>query len=266
MSLPSQFGSPSLHVSHSQVATYLTCPERYRQKYVLGREPAHRSGEQIFGTAMHAALATFHLHLRDSGERPPLEDIQREFDALFAFAQDGPIPILWNDAESPEQMTAQAHQLLALYWESASIFKVLAVEQPFAVTREQLPRTYRFDEPVVGIVDVVEMDRGGQVFITELKTSGRRYDEARLRYDLQLSIYAAIAASLGFQGARVRFRVLVRTKTPQLQSVDVVRAPDQVAEAGHVVSEVLRAIDHNIFFPNRGHNCGTCPYRSRCGS
>jgi putative RecB family exonuclease len=257
---------PSPHVSHSQVSTYVTCPERYRQRYVLGRTPAHRSGEQVFGNAIHAALAVYHLHLRETAERLPIDVVQHEFDSLFAVAQDGPVQILWADADSPEKMIEQGHELLRLYIEEATVLRVLDVERSFVVTPDQLPSAFRPCEPVVGIIDLIEIDNSGRIFITELKTSSRRYDEARLRYDLQLSLYAAIATSLGFPTAALRFRVLVRTKVPQLQVVDVVRSPEQLSEAGKLVSEVLRAIDHRIFYPNRSRGCSACPYRSRCGT
>lgn len=266
MSTPGKHEWPSPHLSHSQVSTYLTCPERYRQRYILKRTPAHRSGEQVFGIAMHAALAAYHLHLHDTGERLGADDLAREFDALFEVAQEGPVAILWADTDSPERMTAQGHDLLRLYAETARVHQVEQVERPFVVDAADLPQTFHLDEPLVGVVDLIERDESGTIFITELKTSTRKYDEARLRYDLQLSLYSALAASLGFTQARVRFRVLVRTKVPQLQVVDVVRSPEQLAEAGRLVSEVARAIDHQIFYPNRGYNCAGCPFRSRCGT
>lgn len=122
-----------LHVSYSQVHTYLTCPEKFRQQYALGRTPSHRPGEMVFGSAVHGALALYHARLRDDGEKPPLGDVLAEFDALWAAAGRSPVPVLWADEESPEKLAAKGHDLLRLYHEQIAVCRVLGVERHFAL-------------------------------------------------------------------------------------------------------------------------------------
>jgi hypothetical protein len=57
----------------------------------------------------------------------------------------------------------------------------------------------------------------------------------------------------------------MKTKQPRIDTHVVRRDINDIAEAGHVVTQVLRAIDNNIFYPQRGWACTTCPYRSACG-
>jgi CRISPR/Cas system-associated exonuclease Cas4 (RecB family) len=36
-----------LHVSASQIKTWLMCPRKYQYRYVLGLQPEHRSGNLV---------------------------------------------------------------------------------------------------------------------------------------------------------------------------------------------------------------------------
>ena len=45
-----------LHISYSQIFTYLTCSLKYRFRYVLKRAPERIGVSLPFGTAMHRAL------------------------------------------------------------------------------------------------------------------------------------------------------------------------------------------------------------------
>lgn len=261
----SVFPSDELRVSASQVKTYLLCPELFRHRYVVGTRPTHRSAEAVLGTCLHEALALHHEHLKEHGEKAPLASVVQRFDLQFAAATKGSVPILWPDAEAQDRMAEQAHELLKLYLETVRIHRVLAVEKPFKVSPQDLPPGFRFHEPLAGIIDLIEEDLDGTVVITDLKTAARKFDDNRLRWDLQMTLYKAAAAALGYPEAKLRFRVLVKTKTPRIDTHDIRRDDHQLAEAGQVVSGVLRAIDQSIFYPLRGWLCTTCEFRSECG-
>lgn len=252
-----------LHVSYSQIHTYLICPEKFRQQYVASRPPSHRSGDLVFGSAVHGALARYHAHLMESGEKPPLDEVKREFDALWDIEQGDGAPVLWEDAETPDKLVERGHNLLALYHETHTPRRVLAVERSFTLPAGTLGGNQ--EEAIVGAVDLVEEDKDGTVYITELKTAGRRYDDIRLQHDLQLSVYAAARVALGFPDARLRFRVLLKTKRPGIETYDVRREEEQLAEMRTVVTQVLRAIDHGIYYPLRSWACAGCAFRSTCG-
>ena len=48
--------SHELHISHSQVFTYLNCSLKYRLQYVEGRPPERVSIALPFGPAIHSAI------------------------------------------------------------------------------------------------------------------------------------------------------------------------------------------------------------------
>jgi CRISPR/Cas system-associated exonuclease Cas4 (RecB family) len=191
--------------------------------------------------------------------------VERSFKEHLEQSERGPIPLLWPDADSRDRMIEQGRELLRLYLETVPLHRVLAVEVPFVVEPRQLPRTYTANEPLAGVVDLVEQDADGTVWITELKTATRRFDENRLRFDLQMGIYAAARAALGHLDAKLRFRVLLRNRNPSIETHEVVRSEEHVSEVGTVVSGVMRAVEAGAFYPLRSWICGTCPYRDPCG-
>lgn len=253
------------HVSFSQVSTYLMCSERFRLKYVKGLAPSHRPGEMVFGSAIHGAVAFLNEHLRVQGEAPPVEAVQQQFLELLAAEVAGPIPVMWADDDTLATLEERGKAMLALYLESIKGTTVLAAEKPFRVEAAHLPRAFRIEPALVGVVDVIERDPDGSVYITEVKTAARKFDDVRLRYDLQLGVYAAVREELGIPQAKLRFRVLLKTRQPRIDTHVVRRDLADITEAGRIVSQVLRAIEQRIFFPQRGWACSSCPYRSVCG-
>lgn len=251
-----------LYVSFSQLSTYLQCPERFRQRYLLDARPSHRASELVFGNAIHAALAVHHEHLMRDGTPLELSRLTDEFDDILAIAQQGDVPVLWEDDDGPEVARDKGHALLALYHRDVRPHRVLQVEVPFQI---QFQRDGEGEETLAGIVDLIEEDDGGQVWITELKTAQRRYGQDRLLYDHQMSIYAAAREALGVPIAGLRFRLLLKGKEPRIEDIIVVRDGAQLDETRHVLKQVLRAIDQRIFYPVRGWGCAKCPYRASCG-
>jgi hypothetical protein len=253
-----------LHVSFSQVSTWLRCPESFRLRYVAGAAPSHQSANLVFGSAIHGALAFHHECLRRDGKPAVLDEVLHDFADRWQAAQESSLRIQWDDEDSPQKLFDLGRELLTLYLETVQVGAVLAVEKQFSLPIYD-SRGARLEETLVGFVDVIEQDADGSVWITELKTAARRFDEFRLLYDHQLSLYAAAREVLGIPNAGLRFRVLLKQKKPAVVTYDVPRQALQVAESLHVVRQVLRAVDAGIFFPVRSYQCTSCAFRARCG-
>ena len=254
-----------LRVSASQVSTWLMCPRRYELKYVRGLPPSHLAGEAVLGSAVHESLAAYHEHVRVAKGRPAVEEVLELFERVFDEKAHDAVAILWPDGDSPTRLREQGRVLVRLYVETVSLHRVVAVEQPFVVEPERLPDSFGFSETLTGIVDLVEEESDGNVYITELKTSAKKFDENRLSHDLQIGLYAAAREALGVPNARLRFRVLLKAKQPAIIDYELRRDDAQIAEVGLVVTQVLRAIDHGIYPPMRSWACTTCPWRAPCG-
>jgi len=137
--------------------------------------------------------------------------------------------------------------------------KVLAVEQPFAVDLVD-PRTgHMVEEQFTGVLDALVEVEGHQV-ILEHKTAAKKWSQDQLDHDLQAGAYlAAIPASC------VRLQCLLKTKTPSLDTHDLIRSEPQKNEAIDVICRVLDAIRAGAFWRNRGWACRGCEFEKQCG-
>lgn len=257
----------AMHVSASQLSAYLTCPERFRLQYVEPHRPSHRSGDLVFGSAIHETLAEFHHGLIGNPVvAVPLEVLLERFEACMQIEEQGEVPVMWQDDDSPARLRAMGRTLLGLYHAKFRPRRVLAVEKAFSIPRFDPSTGRALEEQLVGIADLIEEDDEGHVWITELKTAAKRFDDVRLGFDHQATIYSMARTALGFPEARVRFRVLLKAKAPAIVTYALRREDPHVAETTRVVHQVLRAVDAGIFYPHRGWQCSSCPFRAACGS
>lgn len=64
---------------------------------------------------------------------------------------------------------------------------------------------------------------------------------------------------------RLEHAVLVRTKTPQLQTLFTSRGAEQLTRLADLVATVQQAIDAEAFYPiESSYNCAGCPFRAEC--
>ncbi len=251
-----------LHISYSQIRTYLTCPAKFEHQYVRGTEPSHRPVALVFGGAVHHALAHFYGRLMGAGKRCPEDEIVDAFRTHLDVALDEPVPILF-DEDGAEGLVDQGVALLRMFHENAATPVVLAVEQPFSVDLVD-PATGEVMEPrLVGAMDLIVQ---GEVRpeIVEHKTTAKRYAQWQLDLDAQPSIYLHAAREIGLGEADVRFQLLVKTKVPSLQQCPITRTDTQIDEVLLTTCAVLRAIEAGHFYRNRSWACADCPFRYRC--
>ena len=97
-----------LHVSYSQISTYLTCPLRYLFHYFQGRSPEHVGASLLLGSAVHSSLAHYYENLRDKGAAPSGDDVLDHFrETLKQQLGQVQTTILYKD-EEPEAETLLA--------------------------------------------------------------------------------------------------------------------------------------------------------------
>ena len=248
-----------LHVSVSQVKTYLACPRKYELRYVLGIPPETRALNLVFGSAIHEGLAAYYVALKENTE-PAREMVLSTFnDSIDEALLDQP-PVLLDDDENAGTLKDKGVALLGVFLEHVEKpDKVLAVEQPFAVDLVD-PRTgHMVEEQFTGVLDALVEVEGHQV-ILEHKTAAKKWSQDQLDYDLQAGAYlAAIPATC------VRLQCLLKTKTPSLDIQDLLRSASQKNEAIDVICRVLDAIRAGAFWRNRGWACRGCEFEKQCG-
>ena len=103
--------------------------------------------------------------------------------------------------------------------------------------------------------------------VVDLKTSARKYSDLQVEASLQLSLYSyAVGLSLLATGenVRLRFDVLTKTRQPELHRYWTTRDRAANVRVFRLVSEVLRAIEAEVFHPIVEWQCKDCVFRSKC--
>ena len=105
--------------------------------------------------------------------------------------------------------------------------------------------------------------------ITDFKTARSRWSQGQAENSSsQLLLYSELARRLlpGWK-VKLRFLVLTKTKTPNVESFDVAVSQHRVHRITKAVEHTWRAIEAGHFYPAPSPmNCPTCPFRSECNA
>ena len=252
-----------LHVSYSQVRSFLVCPAKFQHAYILETEPSHRPVALVLGGSVHHALAQYYGHVHQTGEKMPLEGLCAAFRDRFDAELDKKVPIRFDDRADSGAVIDQGVALLAAFYEQADTPNVVAVEQPFSVELVDPVTGEVLDLHLVGAFDLMVREHGRPV-VVEHKTAARKYTREQLAWDLQPSVYAYAANEMGMGSVGLRYQLLLKTRTPGIEICDIERTPAHIREMVTTVTTVLRAVEHDVFYRNRGWACGDCQYGYRC--
>src|SRR5687767_13092604 len=149
-----------LRISKSQIQTYLICPRKFWFQYVVGALPEFLPASLPFGSALHAAVATFYRSIQETGMKPELESVNREFEAEWEKAIAGQ-RLSFKGKMSVDSHLDMGKALLQKFYEEVQPRKIEAVEYPFAVTLSDPNTGEPLDISLVGIVDLIESDDEG---------------------------------------------------------------------------------------------------------
>jgi len=241
---------PRSSFSFSELETYLECPERYRLRHVVGLPSApHHS--LAYGSAMHQAVAAFHLSNRNGA--PLSED-----DLLDVFAR----------AWTPEGFLSREHEEMryATGREALRRFRQQQMEDPSNVIAVERPFTFDLGEVSVrGRVDRLDHTPDGAVIVdyksSDVRDQAKANDKAR--DSLQLQVYAmAHEAETGSLPHQVQLHFLdsgvVGTATPDTARLEKARVKLKNAASG--------VRDQKFEARPSAMTCGYCPFRQICPS
>ena len=249
------------HWSYSSINQYLRCPLQWFFQRVV-EIPVRTSGSgQVLGSAVHAALATYHRSIQ--ANNAVSSDIV--VDALVQTwkERESEKRLIFRDGETRDDCVAQGVSLIEAYLLEPAPERIVAVEHEMIVPIHNSHGEY-LEKPLVAISDLItEHDAGLKV--TELKTGSRAYSEADVKTSLQPLCYVHAVTESFFKPVDVEFAVLVKTKTPKVQRCRAPQTRADVGRLGDIVHAIERAITGNAFYPVESPlNCSTCPFRSPC--
>jgi putative RecB family exonuclease len=252
------------HTSVTALTTFLRCGRLYENRYVLKTPPAFRPGNLAFGTAVHSALGLFYGRRMAGMDEPLAEELAADFsDAWTRELRAGDVPVLLDDGDTEDGLRDRGVAMLGVFHEKAERpVTVLGVEQSFTVEVHD-PENGEVLPPLVGRLDAIVEDRGGNFVVLEHKTAAKRYSHMKLRWDLQATAYSWAVQSMGLE-ARVAFQVLLKTKTPAIELYPVERSELDHRFLLHTIAGVHRAVMAGAFPPVRDWWCKGCPYAVPC--
>ena len=260
-----------LHISHSQLFTFLNCSLKYFFAYVQNVPGKHSSINLHFGKAIHAAIEAFYLSLKETGNKPSFAEVESVFmKKLYQSMESVEAPILFKK-NMPDIASSiyLGKTMMAAFHEQTSVdgFTVEAVELPLSATLHN-HNGEPLDIQLVGIIDLLLRDKSGNWLVVDHKTSSQAKSQAAIDDDLQATAYSYLLAANRYvfprAEVRARFDVLRKLKTPKLELYHTTRGPDSRKRFAKLSAAVLAGIDNRVFLPCRGWLCADCEYIENC--
>jgi hypothetical protein len=200
---------PLDRLSVTSISTYLSCPVRFKRRYLL-KEYEPRTPALLIGSAAAQATAYAHGQVAAGNERPPVEATLEEYAAAFDRAASEE-EVDWGETKPGEAKDLGA-RCVEVYENSLGPKAQPAyVERCIEATVE--------DVPLVAYLD--REDRDGT--IADLKVRARRMAPEEARVDLQAGLYLLLREGAGEPAPAFSFEVVTKTKTPTTQEVVVER-------------------------------------------
>jgi hypothetical protein len=236
--------------SYTQISQYLTCPRRYRYRYLDGWKEKDTRAAMLFGRAFERALGAL-FRKEDPGAVL--------FAELSACQSQG---LHYSNGDSWDRMLRQGIMLLTRFCQDDRV----------RVCQPQRNLQIKFTRPVAGRNDFVayidaigKLD--GKSCLLEWKTSSSRYPEqpeGMLALDPQLVCYSWMTGI-----PEVAQVVFVRRRLVEIQYLRTTITDEQRQEFGRLVEGTIRRIESADFLPHSGirfpqNPCSTCPYVGLC--
>jgi hypothetical protein len=239
-----------MNYSYTQISQYLSCPRRYRHRYLDGWQEKDVRAAMLFGRAFEQAVAALFRH-----EDPA--------PALFEqWAACKSLDLVYSGNDTWDSMLQQGIQLLERFVQDGRV----QVPRPRSQQQVQVTRKLAFSNSFVGFIDAIgELD--GIPCVLEWKTSSARYPEepaGLAALDPQLICYSWL---IGIdQVAQV---VFVRKRTVEVQYLRASISDQQRQEFELLVNDSVQRIESGLFLPHSGirfpqNPCTTCPFVGLC--
>ena len=236
--------------SYTQISQYLTCPRRYRHRYLDGWQEKDTRAAMLFGRAFERALAAYFLR----------EDAAAVLFREWTACQNQGLQ--YSKGDTWDRMLQQGIQLLERFCQDDRI----RIRQPRRNLQIKFMRPVSEKNDFVAYVDAIGKLDGTRALI-EWKTTSSRYAEepdGLLALDPQLVCYSWMTGI-----SEVAQVVFVRKRLVEVQYLRTTITDEQRREFGQLVEDTVRRIESAQFLPHSGirfpqNPCSTCPYVGLC--
>ena len=236
--------------SYTQISQYLTCPRRYRHRYLDGWKEKDTRAAMLFGRAFEQALGALFRR----------EDPGAVLFAAWSACQSQDLH--FSNRDSWDRMLRQGIALLTRFCQDDRV----RVCQPQRNLQVKFTWQLAGSNDFVAYIDAIgKLD--GKRCLLEWKTSSSRYPEepkGLLSLDPQLVCYSWMTGI-----ADVAQVVFVRKSLVEVQYLRTTITDGQREEFGRLVEGTIRRIESAEFLPHSGvrfpqNPCSSCPYVGLC--
>jgi hypothetical protein len=236
--------------SYTQISQYLTCPRRYRHRYLDGWKEKDTRAAMLFGRAFEQALGAL---------------LRREDPGVVLFAEWSACQnqgLHYSNRDCWDRMLRQGITLLTRFCQDNRV-RICQSKRNLQV---KFTRQIAGSNDFVAYIDAIGKLDGTRCLL-EWKTSSSRYPEepeGLLSLDPQLVCYSWITGI-----AEVAQVVFVRKGLVEIQYLRTTITEEQRQEFGHLVESTIRRIESADFLPHSGirfpqNPCSSCPYVGLC--
>ncbi|MGH9641045.1 MAG: RecB family exonuclease [Terriglobales bacterium] len=239
-----------MNYSYTQISQYLTCPRKYRHRYLDGWQEKDTRAAMLFGRAFEQAIAAL---------------FRREDPAAALFEQWAPckeMGLSYSGNDTWDRMLQQGVSLLERFTQDGRV----RVPRPESSQQVRFARALGSGNNFVAYVDAIgEMD--GTPCVLEWKTTSARYPDEPAglsALDPQLISYSWMT---GIE--EVAQVVFVRKRSVEVQYLRAAITEEQRQEFATLVDDTVRRIESGLFLPHSGirfpqNPCTTCPFLGLC--
>ena len=260
-----------LHISHSQIFTYLNCSLKYRFQYVEHRPLERISIALPFGSAVHSAIEMYYRSLKSSGHPEPLDAVIGRFENCLSLDLDHTdVPVVYKkDMQDRAGAIAMGKAILKAFYESVDLtgMEVVDVELPLSArlySDERQLTEFR----LIGVIDLLLMDENRELIVVDNKTAAKPMAQSIADDDNQMTAYSYLLAGNKFifptAPVQCRFDLLRKLKAPKIEHVHTSRTAEDRRRFAKVATAVLAGVSSRIFMPQRSWMCFDCGYSEAC--
>ena len=236
--------------SFTQISQYLSCPRRYRHRYLDGWKEKDTRASMLFGRAFEQALSAY-FHRDDPGA------------VLFReWGTHKDTNLEYSNGTTWDRMLQQGIQLLERFAQDDRV----RIRQRKKNLQIKFTRSLARGNDFVAYIDAIGYLNSTRCLL-EWKTTSSRYPEepqGLLMLDPQLVCYSWITGI-----PEVAQVVFVRKRLVEIQYFRTTITEEQREEFGRLVDDTIQRIESAQFLPHSGvrfpqNPCTSCPYVGLC--
>lgn len=243
------------HWSYSALQCYISCPLKYRFRYIDNAEPERTGSCFPFGRAFHAALSK----RARGGKQVSVKEVNDVFEDFFSTEVKATDNLVFKPAEDYDTMLQTGFKMIEAACNNwIDDFAVQSVAEGFSVSIPGLSR------PFIGEFDCIVTD-GRDTCIVDWKTASAKWPVGKADKDLQATAFCYAFREKYNEKPLFRFDVITKAKSPTVNNYYTLRTDDELNRFISLINQIDKCVASGNFYPNEtGFSCTDCPYADRC--